>query len=176
MTAIVHLGDGTDTKQSLQVSGAYASRITDFRFIGQDADKVAGMDWEKDSPNGIMDGHFRLGLQLYPAPSPIHLKLSLIEVPDRPYGSGGAFSTSAYASDWGILGVVHDGVQLNNRHLASYNLLGNFTGNETFDLYVDPGQYYDSPTEKGYSFQSGAKAVIEVDLCDGTRLKKTVTI
>jgi hypothetical protein len=176
MTAIVHLGDGTDTKQSLQISGTYAPRITDFRFIGQDADKVAGMDWEKDSPNGIMDGHFRLGLQLYQAPSPIHLKLSLIEVPDRPYGSGGAFSTSDYASDWGILGVVHNGVQLNKRHLASYNLLGNFTGNETFDLYVDPGQYYDSPSEDGYSFQSGAKAVIEVSLCDGTRLKKTVMI
>lgn len=176
MTAIVHLGDGTDIKQSLLVSGQYAPRITDFRFIGQDADKVAGMDWEKNSPNGIMDGHFVLGLQLYKAPSPVHLKLSLIDVPDREYGNGGAFSTSAYASDWGILGVVHNGVQLNSRHLASYDLLGNFTGDETFDLYVDPGQYYDSPSDEGYAFQPGAKAIIEVDICDGTKLKKTVAI
>jgi hypothetical protein len=176
LTAVVHLGDGTDIKQRLLISGEYAPRITDFRFIGQDADKVASMDWEKNSPNGIMDGHFVLGLQLYKAPSPIHLKLSLIDVPDREYGSGGAFSTSAYASDWGILGVVHNGVQLNSRHLASYNLLGNFTGDETFDLYVDPGQYYDSPSEEGYAFRPGAKAVIEVDLCDGTKLKRTVAI
>jgi len=40
----------------------------------------------------------------------------------------------------------------------------------------NPGQDYDSPSEKGYSFQSGAKAVIEVDLGDGTRLKRTATI
>ena len=176
MTAIVHLGDGTNLKQSLLVSGQYAPKITDFRYIGQDADKVAGMDWEKNSPNGIMDGHFLLGLQLYEAPSPIDLKLSLIDVPDREYGSGGTFSTSAYPSDWGILGVVHKGVQLNMRHLASYNMLGNFSGEEAFDLFVDPGQYYDNPSKKGYAFQSGAKAIIEVDLCDGTKLKRTVVI
>jgi hypothetical protein len=176
MTAIVHLGNGTDLKKSLLVSGAYAPKITDFRFIGQDADKVARKDYDKSSPNGVMDGHFKLGLQLYKAPSPIDLKLSLIDVPDREYGGGGTFSTSMYPSDWQILGVVHNGLLLNKKHLANSNLLGNFSGNESFDLYIDPGQDYDSPSKKGYAFAPGAKAVIEVWFCDGTRLKRTIQI
>jgi len=115
-------------------SGIQASGITEFKWVGVDADKVG--TWDNGNPDENLDGHFFLNLYL---PYPTEIKSVLIYSSDENGNpSGGQFWDTADNSHW-ILCAFDKGDQLNKNHIPS---LGTFSGQVQFDLYgADSGWF-----------------------------------
>jgi lysozyme len=108
--------------------------ITGFKWIGMDADKIG--EWDNGMPDGSMDGHFLLDLNL---PVPTEIKSILIYSADASRNPvGGQFWHTAATNHW-MLGVFNKGTQLNKNHVPS---LGNFSGQVQFDLYADDSGWF----------------------------------
>ena len=146
---------------SLLVAGllpAAASEIYQFGWIGQDADKIG--TWDNGDPDGGLDGHFRIGLDL---PDPVEIKSILLYTSDENGNpEGGQFWDTA-ATRYYILGVFDQGTQLYHTHVPS---LGTFSGDVQFDIYAADSSWFID----GYNF------AVAVTLADGTELKRVTTI
>ncbi|MDD2837104.1 MAG: hypothetical protein PHY05_13265 [Methanothrix sp.] len=137
---------------------AIGSEITQFEWIGKDADMVG--TWDNGSPDGSLDGHFRIGLYL---PDPAEIKSILLYTADESGNpEGGQFWDTA-ATRYYILGVFDQGTQLNYNHVPS---LETFSGDVQFDLYAADSNWF----VKGYLYG------VAVTLGDGTELKKLTAI
>ncbi|MDD4652513.1 MAG: hypothetical protein PHQ34_09815, partial [Methanothrix sp.] len=137
---------------------AAASEIYQFGWIGQDDDKVG--TWDNGDPDGSLDGHFRIGLDL---PDPVEIKSILLYTSDENGNpEGGQFWDTA-ATRYYILGVFDQGMQLYHTHVPS---LGTFSGDVQFDLYAADSSWFID----GYNF------AVAVTLSDGTELKRVTTI
>jgi hypothetical protein len=137
---------------------AMASEITQFEWIGQDADMVG--TWDNGSPDGSLDGHFRIGLYL---PDTVEIKSILLYTADESGNpKGGQFWDTA-ASRYYILGIFDRGIQLDHNHVPS---LGTFSGDVQLDIYAADSSWF----EKGYRFG------VAVTLGDGTKLKRLTAI
>jgi hypothetical protein len=137
---------------------ALASEITQFEWIGQDADVIG--TWDNGKPDGSLDGHFRIGLYL---PDPVEIKSILLYTADENGNpEGGQFWDTA-ATRYYILGVFDQDKQLNHNHVSS---LETFSGNVQLDLYAADSNRF----EKGYWFG------VTVTLGDGTELKRLTAI
>lgn len=135
-----------------------ASELYQFGWIGQDSDKVG--TWDNGDPDGGLDGHFRIGLDL---PDPVEIKSILLYTSDENgIPEGGQFWDTA-ATRYYILGVFDQGMQLSHTHVPS---LGTFSGDVQFDLYAADSSWFID----GYSF------TVAVTLADGTELKRATTI
>jgi hypothetical protein len=129
--------------------------ITGFKWIGMDADKIGEYDF--GMPDGSMDGHFLLDLNL-PAPTEIKsIQIYSADANGNPVG--GQFWHTAVTNYW-MLGVFDKGTQLNMNHVQS---LGYFSGHVQFDLYAD---------DSGW-FKPGNRFGLEVSLGN---LQKLITI
>jgi hypothetical protein len=134
------------------------TEITHFEWMGMDTDKIG--EWDNGNPDGSMDGHFLLNLNL---PVPTEIKSILIYTADTNGDPvGGQFWHTAATNYW-MLGVFDQGTQLNYHHVTS---LGTFTGYVQFDLYGD---------DSGW-FKNGNWFGLEVTLGDSTTLKKLISI
>ncbi|MCX6674311.1 MAG: hypothetical protein NTY37_11100 [Methanothrix sp.] len=134
------------------------TEIAQFEWIGMDADKIG--EWDSGMPDGSMDGHFLLDLNL---PAPTEIESILIYTADASGNPvGGQFWHTAATNYW-MLGVFDQGTQLNYNHVTS---LGTFSGNVQFDLYGDDSGWF----KKGNWFG------LEVTLGDGTKLKRLISI
>ena len=137
---------------------AMGTEITQFKWIGMDTDQIG--EWDSGTPDGSMDGHFLLGLDL---PVPTEIESILIYTADASGNPvGGQFWHTAVTDYW-MLGVFDQGTQLNHNHVTS---LGTFSGNVQFDLYGD---------DSGW-FKEGNLFGLEVTMGDGTKLKKLISI
>jgi hypothetical protein len=137
---------------------AAASEIYQFGWIGQDADMVG--TWDNGKPDGGLDGHFRIGLDL---PDPVEITSILLYTFDENGNpEGGQFWDTANTRYY-ILGVFDQGTQLYHTHVQS---LGTFSGDVQFDLYAADSSWFID----GYSF------TVAVTLADGTELKRVTTI
>ena len=137
---------------------AIGTEITQFEWVGMDADKIG--EWDSGTPDGSMDGHFLLDLNL---PVPTEIESILIYTADAEGNpAGGQFWHTAETNYW-MLGVFEQGTQLNHNHVTS---VGTFSGNVQFDLYGDDSGWF----KKGNLFG------LEVTLGDGTKLKKLISI
>jgi len=137
---------------------ALASEMTQFNWIGQDADVVG--TWDNGKPDGSLDGHFRIGLYL---PDPVEIKSILLYTVDESGNpEGGQFWDTA-ATRYYILGVFDQGKQLDHNHVPS---LETFSGNVQLDLYAADSNWF----VKGYWFG------VTVTLGDGTELKRLTAI
>ena len=137
---------------------AMGAEITQFKWIGQDDDRVG--TWDSGDPDGNMDGHFRIGLSL---PDPVEIRSILLYTADESGNpEGGQFWDTA-ATRYYILGVFDQGTQLNANHVPS---LGTFSGDIQFDIYAADSSWFID----GYSF------AVAVTLADGTELKRLTTI
>lgn len=116
------------------------AKIAELGWMGTSEDKVG--EWGNGRPNGVPDGHFRLGLELPRATS--MTSISLWSADAQGGKTGGHIWHTANGANW-MLGVFRDGRQLNASHVAS---LGEFSGNAVFDLYANssglfnPGQHF----------------------------------
>jgi hypothetical protein len=137
---------------------AMALEITQFDWIGQDADVVG--TWDNGNPDGSMDGHFRIDLILL---DPTEIKSILLFTADEnAHSVGGQFWDTA-ATNYYILGVFDQGTQLYHNHVPSF---GTFSGDVQFDLYAADSGWF----EKGNWFG------IEVTLGDGTKITRLTSI
>jgi hypothetical protein len=146
---------------SLLIAGilpVVGTEIAQFEWIGMDADKIG--EWDSGTPDGSMDGHFLLDLDLA---APTEIESILIYTADESGNpAGGQFWHTSETNYW-MLGVFDQGTQLNHNHVTS---LGTFSGNVQFDLYGD---------DSGW-FKKGNRFGLEVTLGDGTKLKRLISI
>jgi|WetSurMetagenome_2_1015567.scaffolds.fasta_scaffold00367_8 hypothetical protein len=137
---------------------AAASEVYQFGWIGQDDDRVG--TWDNGNPDGGLDGHFRIGLDL---PDSVEIKSILLYTSDENGNpEGGQFWDTA-ATRYYILGVFDQGMQLYHTHVPS---LGTFSGDVQFDLYAADSSWFID----GYNF------AVAVTLADGTELKRVTAI
>jgi len=137
---------------------AIGSEITQFEWIGKDADMVG--TWDNGSPDGSLDGHFRMEMSL---PEPTEIKSILLYTADEnAHPVGGQFWDTA-ATNYYILGVFDQGTQLYHNHVPS---VGTFSGDVQFDLYAADSGWF----EKGNWF------AIELTLGDGIKYTRLTSI
>jgi hypothetical protein len=140
------------------ISPAMGTEIDQFEWIGKNADKIG--TWDNGNPDGSMDGHFLLGLNL---PAAIEIKSILIYSSDASGNPAGGQFWDTAATNYYILGLFDQGMQLNHNHVTS---LGTFSGYEQFDLYA---------ADSGW-FENGNWFGVEVTLGDSTKLRELVSI
>ncbi|MDD2754251.1 MAG: hypothetical protein PHS80_01860 [Methanothrix sp.] len=134
------------------------AEISQFEWIGKNADKVG--TWDNGSPDGSLDGHFRMEMSL---PEPTEIKSILLYTADEnAHPVGGQFWDTA-ATNYYILGVFDQGTQLNHNHVPS---VGTFSGDVQFDLYAADSGWF----EKGNWF------AIELTLGDGIKYTRLTSI
>lgn len=154
------LGSSASVNQSNITSSAVgndASRITLFKWVGRDADKVGTAD--NGTPDGHPDGHFILSVHL-PMPTEIKYIAIYSAGPDgKPAGGQIWHSADKY---W-ILGVFNQGKQLDKHHVPS---LGKFSGDVKFDLYA---------SDSGW-FLVGKRFLGQIGLANGTQLQNLTII
>jgi hypothetical protein len=137
---------------------AMASEISQFEWIGKNADKVG--TWDNGDPDGSMDGHFLIDLFF---PDPTEIKSILLYTSDENANPvGGQFWDTA-ATNYYILGVFDQGIQINHKHVAS---LEAFSRDIQFDLYAADSGWF----EKGNWF------AVEVTLGDGKKITRLTSI
>lgn len=134
------------------------AQITELGWMGMSEDKVG--EWGNGRPNGVPDGHFRLGLELPRATS--IASISLWSADAQGGKAGGHVWHSRIGGYW-MLGVFRDGRQLNASHVAS---LGEFSGNAVLDLYANSSGLF----KPGQTFQ------LEVETGDGKMLSRALKI
>jgi hypothetical protein len=100
-----------------------ACQIEQFRFVGNDADRVG--TGRQDSPNGVPDGHLQLTLS---APTGVAIKSFMITL-----ASGGRWSYPEPHS-W-MIGLYTEG-----QKIAPHpeGIIVQFEGEKLLDLYIEP--------------------------------------
>ncbi|MBI2372102.1 MAG: hypothetical protein HYV08_18040 [Deltaproteobacteria bacterium] len=129
-----------------------------FAWVGQDADYVG--TWGSGRPDGVKDGHFRLVLDLA-SPQEVQ-SIAVYSADARGTPQGGQVWHSRESRYW-VLGVFHQGRQLNYSHLPT---LGYFSGPATFDVYGN---------DSGW-FKPGNYFLVEVTLGNGQKPRAVVQL
>ena len=137
---------------------ANAANFKLLTWAGKDSDRVG--EWGNGKPDGRMDGHFQLQLQI-----PKQRKIQSIAV----YSSnaagtpeGGQVWHSKDTRYW-MLGVFSNEQQINTSHVET---LGSYTGQPLFDLYCN---------DSGW-FKEGQNFLVEVTFSKGKSLQQVIRI
>jgi hypothetical protein len=131
----------------------------DAGWVGVDADYVSQS--AAAIADGAADGHFTFTYETDIGPYEIRsITVESSDAEGNP--AGGQVWTTASSRYW-VLGVVRQGVRLNDGHVPS---LGTHQGFRSFDLYA---------ADSGW-FQPGQHFIVEVDMGGGTPLRQVVRI
>ena len=154
------------TRTGASIAPTGTPRIAEFAWHGMNEDRVG--DWGNGQPNGTKDGHFRLTLD---APGKFALtSLSVWSANENGEKSGGQIWHTKNGNNW-MLGVFHDGRQLNASHVAN---LGEFPGRVELDLYTNssgwfnPGQWFLVEAEIANGMANGK--------ANGTMIRQTLKL
>jgi len=129
-----------------------------YKWVGMDADKIG--EWDNGNPDGHLDGHFVLNLNL---PASTEIKSILVYSADENGNPvNGHFWDTANEGHW-MLGVFDHGTQLNMHHVPT---LGTFSGPVKFDLYCDDSSW----------FKPGNWFGLKVTFGDGTKFDGLISI
>jgi hypothetical protein len=129
--------------------------IISFKWVDMHSDKVGA---ENSSPDGRADDHFSLSLIL-PIFNKIEIKsISLYNALPDGKPAGGAVWSSSEKGAW-LVGVFHNGKQINSNHV---NSIGEYSGYTKLDLYINSAGIF-SPNN--YS-------LVKVTFGDGTEMQK----
>lgn len=133
-------------------------RIAELTWQGMNEDKVG--DFGNGRPNGTLDGHLRLTLDL-PDRQAIS-SISLWSANEKGDKAGGQIWHSQQGSYW-MLGVFRDGRQLNTSHVPS---LGEYDGRIVLDLYANSSGW----------FNPNQWFLVEVSLRSGKTISRTLIL